>query len=134
MLGAGRLASSRWRQKYEHSRILCPAQREDALYVGDSRVTLHTLVANWRRGAAPEEIQAAFPSLPLVAIYGAITYYLEHQTELDAHCRQTEHALTILQAGVETKRPGFFAKMRARIAARSDQHEEWRDTLVRLPL
>ena len=99
-------------------------QREDEFYVGDSRVTLHTLVANWRRGAAPEEIQAAFPSLPLVAIYGAITYYLEHQAELDAHFRQTEQELATLQHNVEAKRPEFFAEMRARIASSRDAHDE----------
>lgn len=92
-------------------------QRDGEFYVGDSRVTAHTIVANWKRGASPEQIQAAFPSLPLVAIYGAITYYLEHQAELDAHFRETNEILARHQAAVEAAHPETFARVRARIAA-----------------
>lgn len=92
--------------------------REGEFYVDDSRVTLHTIAANWNRGASPEEIQAAFPSLPLVAIYGAITYYLERQAELDAHFRETSEALAAHQTVVEARRPEFFAELRARLTTR----------------
>jgi len=92
-------------------------QREGELYVGDSRVTLYSIIANWRRGETPEGIQQAFPSLPLVAIYGAITYYLEHQAELDASFQETEELLAAHQTRVEAEHPAFFADMRARLAA-----------------
>ncbi len=91
-------------------------QREGEFFVGNSSVTLHSVIANWKRGDGPERIQEAFPSLPLVAIYGAITYYLEHQPELDRHFRETVESLAAHQAQVEAQHPEFFADMRARIA------------------
>jgi uncharacterized protein (DUF433 family) len=83
-------------------------QREGELYVGESRVTLYSIIANWRRGEGPESIQQAFPSLPLVAIYGAITYYLEHQAGLDARFQETAELLAAHQTRVEAEHPEFF--------------------------
>lgn len=99
-------------------------QRDGEFYVGDSRVTVQTLAVNWKRGASPEEIQAAFPSLSLVAIYGTITYYLEHQDALDAHFGETEELLAAHQATVEAQRPAFFAELRARLTAHRTQRGE----------
>ncbi|MDE3229133.1 MAG: DUF433 domain-containing protein [Chloroflexota bacterium] len=91
--------------------------RDGEYFVGESRVTLHSVVASWKRGEGPERIQQAFPSLPLVAIYGAITYYLERQAELDANFAETERLLAAHQANVEAQNPEFFANMRARLAS-----------------
>ena len=99
-------------------------QREGEYYVGDSRVTVHSIIADWKRGAAPEDITAAFPTLPLVAIYGVITYYLEHQAELDAHFRETGDILAAHQATVEAEHPQFFADIRSRLATYRSQHVE----------
>lgn len=92
-------------------------QREGEYFAGESRVTVHSVIAAWKRGAAPEDIAAAFPTLPLVVIYGTITYYLEHQAELDAHFRETGDILAAHQARVEAEHPRFFAEMRSRLAA-----------------
>ena len=63
--------------------------REDNLYIGQSRVTLQTLIEAWQTGRTPEQLQDSFPTLPLVAIYGAIKHYLEHKDEADAFFRET---------------------------------------------
>lgn len=101
-------------------------QREGEYFVGGSRVTLHSIIAAWRRGAGPEQIQQSFPSLPLVAIYGAITYYLERQAELDANFRETDELLAAQQSAIEAQHPTFFNDIRARLAqhrARSDDEQ-----------
>ena len=90
-------------------------QREDEYFVSGSRVTLASVIASWKRGEGPERIQESFPSLPLVAIYGAITYYLERQDELDAHFQQSERLLAEHQASVEAQHPALFDDMRARL-------------------
>lgn len=72
---------------------------------------------SWQAGQPPEQIHADFPQLPLVAIYGAITYYLEHKDELDAFFRETEAMDEARQAAEEEAHPEFFADMRQRIAA-----------------
>ena len=92
-------------------------QREGEYVAAESRVTVHSVIAAWNRGAAPEDIAAAFPTLPLVAVYGTITDYLEHQAELDAHFRETGDILAAHQAAVEAEHPQFFAEMRACLAA-----------------
>jgi uncharacterized protein (DUF433 family) len=62
--------------------------REGNLYIGQSRVTLQTLIEAWQSGRTPEQLQDSFPTLPLVAIYGAITHYLEHKDESDVFFRR----------------------------------------------
>lgn len=100
-------------------------EREGEFFVGESRVTLHSVIAAWKRGDHPEHIRESFPSLPLVAIYGAITYYLERQAELDASFRETDEQLTARQAMIEAQHPEFFATLRARLAAqRAEPHED----------
>src|SRR5579859_957731 len=60
--------------------------RDGNWYVGDSRVSVYSVISAWRRhrDRAPERIQQSYPSLPLVAISATIAYYLEYQAELDA--------------------------------------------------
>src|SRR5579871_2916860 len=90
--------------------------RDGEFYVGASRVTLRSIIADWKRGHAPEQIAVDFPSVPLVAIYGAITYYLERHDALDAHFQEVDAEAAQEQAAVEAAHSGFFSDMRARIA------------------
>jgi uncharacterized protein (DUF433 family) len=60
-------------------------EREGVLYVGETRVTVASLISTWRNeGYTAEEAQAVFPALSLAQIYGTIAYYLDYQAELDA--------------------------------------------------
>ncbi len=90
--------------------------RDGNLYVGPSRVTVESVIARWQSGRTPEEIHAGFPSVPLVAVYGTITYYLEHKDELDAFFRETEELDEARRAADEAARPEFYASIRQRIA------------------
>lgn len=59
-------------------------ERDGVLHVGDTRVTVHSLIAAWQNeGYTPEELQIGFPALSLAQVYGAIAYYLDHQKALD---------------------------------------------------
>lgn len=61
-------------------------QRNGAYYVSGVRVSLDSVVYEFRRGAAPESILRAFPAIgSLERVYGAITYYLAHKEEVDAY-------------------------------------------------
>jgi len=61
-----------------------------AMRVGNSRVSLDSVVIGFQQGEAPETIQRSFPSLTLEEVYGAITYYLAHRAEVDAYLEQQE--------------------------------------------
>ena len=88
--------------------------RDDNLYIRQSRVTLQTLIEAWQSGRPPEQLQDSFPTLPLVAIYGAITHYLEHKDEADAFFRETDEIDVRRQAADEASLAEFYADMRQR--------------------
>lgn len=58
--------------------------------IADSRVTLDSVVYQYKLGAAPEQIVRSFPSLNLVDVYLTIAYYLAHREEVEAYLRQQE--------------------------------------------
>ena len=67
-------------------------KRDDGYCISGTRVSLDSIVYAFRRGASPETIKSSFPALTLEQVYGAITYYLSKQTEIDVYLRQSEEA------------------------------------------
>lgn len=63
---------------------------EGAILVGQTRVTLATVIAAFQQGATAEEIASRYPSLRLADIYGAIAFYLNHQAEVEAYLQQQQ--------------------------------------------
>jgi uncharacterized protein (DUF433 family) len=55
-----------------------------------TRVSLDSVAYAFLSGMSPESIVDSFPVLTLEQVYGAITYYLAHQAEIDAYLRQGE--------------------------------------------
>lgn len=88
--------------------------REGNLYVGHSRVTLQTLIEAWQSGRTPEQLHDSFPTVPLVAIYGAITHYLEHKDEADAFFRESDEIDAQRQALDESAHQEFYSDIRER--------------------
>ncbi|MGH2607652.1 MAG: DUF433 domain-containing protein [Tepidiformaceae bacterium] len=58
--------------------------------VGGSRVPLETIVGGFKRGRSAEELDEAFPSVGLAAIYATISYYLHHTEAVEDYLRQAE--------------------------------------------
>lgn len=54
-----------------------------AYRITDSRVSLDSIVYAWRGGASPETIREMFPVLTLEEVYGAVTFYLANQQEVE---------------------------------------------------
>ena len=67
-------------------------KRDDGYCISGTRVSLDSIVYAFRRGASPETIKSSFPALTLEQVYGAITYYLSKQAEIDEYLRQSEEA------------------------------------------
>ena len=88
--------------------------------VGQSRVTLDTVIEAYQRGVSPEEIVRQFPAVTLAEVYGTIAYYLQHQPELDAYLRAREEAAAplIAELAARTNPPGTRERLRARLADR----------------
>jgi uncharacterized protein (DUF433 family) len=60
-------------------------QRDGGYWIAGTRVSLDSLVEAFNRGAAPETIRRSFPVVSLEEVYGAITFYLAHEKEIDEY-------------------------------------------------
>ena len=58
--------------------------------VGNTRVTLDTVVGAFKEGATAEEIVSQYPSLLLADVYAVIGYYLQRQPEVEAYLDQRQ--------------------------------------------
>jgi len=59
-------------------------RRENGFYLIGSRVPLDCIVREYRKGEPPEAIRFHYPTLSLEQVYGAITFYLGHQNEVES--------------------------------------------------
>jgi uncharacterized protein (DUF433 family) len=64
--------------------------REGGYFVSGTPMSLDSIVYAFRRGASAETIRRSFPTLTLEQVYGAITFYLSTQAEVDEYLRRSE--------------------------------------------
>ena len=50
-----------------------------------TRTPVRAIVELWRQGATPEEIPSHLPHLTLAQVFDALSYYSDHQDEINAH-------------------------------------------------
>jgi uncharacterized protein (DUF433 family) len=50
-----------------------------------TRTPVRAIVENWRLGLAPEEIPQHLPHLTLAQVFDALSYYSDHQDEINAY-------------------------------------------------
>src|SRR2546427_11826004 len=58
---------------------------EGAYRIGDSRVSLDSLVYLFREGMSAESMVECYPVLTLEQVHGALAFYLGNQKEIDAY-------------------------------------------------
>ena len=97
-------------------------QIDGAYIVAGTGVSLDSVVYAFHRGAAPESIQRSFPSLTLEQIYGAITFYLSHQEEVDQYLLEGEKEFERLDKTSRKEHADWYDKLdRARKEALTSQ-------------
>ena len=66
-------------------------KNEGGVYrIGESRVSLDSLVYLFREGMSAESMVESYPSLSLEQVHGALAFYLSHQPEVDAYLAEGE--------------------------------------------
>jgi uncharacterized protein (DUF433 family) len=60
-----------------------------------SRIPVWLVAAMWKAGDTPEEIGQTYPHLEPAAIYDAISYYLDHQTDIEAEINENRLQQTL---------------------------------------
>lgn len=72
--------------KTEHIYVV----REDNILSGEpiirgTRTPVRAIVETWRLGVTPDEIPSRLPHLTLAQVFDALSYYSDHQDEINAH-------------------------------------------------
>ncbi len=89
--------------------------------VGQTRVTLDTVVTAFLEGATAEEIGEQYTSLQLSDIYSVLGYYLRHKAEVDAYLLERQRQAAVIRQEAEQRfNP---VGIRDRLLARQSQHE-----------
>ena len=90
-------------------------QRDGGYWLRGTRISLDSIVYAFKRGVAPESMQRAFPLLTLEKIYGAITFYLAHEQEIDTYLAQAEAEFaaqaSALNAAARAANPALFQRL-----------------------
>jgi uncharacterized protein (DUF433 family) len=86
-------------------------QHDGGFWIVGTRVSLDSVVYAFLRGSSPESIAQSFPILKLEEVYGAITYYLAHQEEVDATLRQNDQEFDRLRAQSQQSNRGLYKKL-----------------------
>ena len=53
--------------------------------ISNTRTPVRAIVETWRRGVQPEAILNHLPHLSLAQIFDALSYYSDHQAEINHH-------------------------------------------------
>jgi uncharacterized protein (DUF433 family) len=53
--------------------------------VDGTRTPVRAIVELWRQGIAPETIPGHLPHLSVAQVFDALSYYSDHQSEINAH-------------------------------------------------
>jgi len=64
--------------------------RDDRILSGEpiikgTRTPVRAIVESWRLGIPPEEIPHHLPHLTLAQVFAALSYYCDHQAEINAY-------------------------------------------------
>ncbi len=74
----------------ETAKIYVRQDEHGVLRVAETRVMLDSVVAAFNQGHSAETIAQQYPALSLEEVYGAITYYLANQENVNEYLRRQE--------------------------------------------
>ena len=86
---------------------------EGAYRIAGTRVSLDSIVYDFLNGLSPESIADNFDGLTLEKVYGAITYYLAHRSEVDAHLQRNRAKFDALRLQARRSHPLLYEKLEA---------------------
>lgn len=92
---------------------------DGVIRVGNTRVTLDSVVKAFRNGATAEEICQQFSSIALADAYAAIAYYLRHQDRVDAYLESRREQAARVRTENESR--SSQSDLRDRLLARREK-------------
>jgi uncharacterized protein (DUF433 family) len=97
-----------------------PLQENDGvMFVGNTRVPLDTVITVFNQGMTAEEIVCRYPSLNLADVYSTISFYLNHQEEVEIYLEKRRRRSQEIRVMNQTR---FDSKaLRDRLLARKTE-------------
>ena len=90
--------------------------------VGDTRVTLDSLVYAYLQSGSAQKVAEAFPRVDMENIDGAIAFYLANREEVHEYLKRREAEAQRLRSQLEAQPvPSVVARLRATKAAKQKQ-------------
>ncbi len=86
-------------------------QRNGGFYIAGTRVSLDSIVYSFKAGDSPGTIRQNFSFLSLEQVYGAITFYLAHDDEVDINIREGEEEILRSVPLLSESRPELYARL-----------------------
>lgn len=85
---------------------------DEVYVVGDSRVSLDSLVYLFREGMSVESMVESYPALTLEQVHGALAFYLANQDEVDRYLAEGQRIAAAEHAESRQANAEFIAKIR----------------------
>jgi uncharacterized protein (DUF433 family) len=103
------------------------SETNGTVYIGDTRVPLHTVIYAYLNGSTAEEIADDYDTLDLSEVYSVLGYYLRHREEVHDYLQERRRYADEVQAGIEAwqqglgfDRAGLRKRLLARLASKSE--------------
>src|SRR5947209_4876824 len=99
-----------------------------AIPIGDTRVSLDSVVHHHQQGATAEEIALRFPALRLADIHSCLAYYLNHRERVQEHLLHQHQQADDLQHRISSDpvQQRGVTEMRERIKKRTTASQQRR--------
>jgi uncharacterized protein (DUF433 family) len=98
------------------------ADHDGVVRVGDSRVTLDSVVTAYMQGATAEQIADDFPALDLADIHAVIGFYQGHVEEVESYLREQRRIADQVRQETEATVPP--SSIRQRLLARRGRKDQ----------
>lgn len=85
------------------SEIKLTKTKAGVLRIGDTRVSLDSVIIAFNQGSAPEQIIYDYDTLTLPEVYAAISYYLQNRETVDAYLAKRQKQNEKLREANETR-------------------------------
>lgn len=85
---------------------------EEVYRVGDTRVSLDSLVYLFHEGMSAESMVESYPALTLEAVHGALAFYLANESEIDAYLADGERIAESQHAQSREMNADLITKLR----------------------
>jgi hypothetical protein len=92
---------------------------QGVLRVGAAAVQFDGIVAAFELGDSPDSILSQYPALTLEEVYGAITFYLAHRTEVVEYLKRQDEVWRYWRSRFEQNPSSLLQKLRDLKATRA---------------